>query len=236
MKARFSLAVLLCLIIVAALPRSALAEPIKLDPLSLVLGASGPVFAVVWLLIAAAALVWVITVLKARQLSRWLQAERLFEEEALAKLDKLEQVARHHPDAIGSQVVAALAQQRRHPEILEAVAERALVGQQQRLFALMPTLSSIGAAAPFVGLFGTVYGIMDAFLRIGNERSASLPVVAPAIGEALIATAIGLFAAIPAVVAYNGLAGRLEGLLQRTRASSRGWLRVLSEEGSAHRR
>ena len=64
--------------------------------------------------------------------------------------------------------------------------------------------------APFVGLFGTVYGIMDAFIRIGQEKSASLPVVAPAIGEALITTAIGLAAAIPAVV-----------LLQRHRQARR---------------
>ena len=88
----------------------------------------------------------------------------------------------------------------------------------------MPTLSSIAAAAPFVGLFGTVYGIMDAFLRIGQERSASLPVVAPAIGEALITTAIGLFAAIPAVVAYNAINKLIEDLLAEIEASSGGWI------------
>ena len=214
---------------------TAQAEPIKLDPLSLVLGSSGPVFGVVWLLVGASALVWAITVLKARQLGRWVRAEQQFEQEALADLDRLEKIARRHPDAIGSRVVEGLLAQRLHPEILESVADRILVGQQQRLFALMPALSTIGAAAPFVGLFGTVYGIMDAFLRIGNEKSASLPVVAPAIGEALIATAIGLFAAIPAVVAYNALSGRLEGLLERARASSRGWLKVISQAGSPGR-
>ena len=90
----------------------------------------------------------------------------------------------------------------------------------------MPTLSSIAAAGPFVGLFGTVYGIMDAFLRIGQEKSASLPVVAPAIGEALITTAIGLFAAIPAVVAYNAISKRVDDLLSEVEASTDGWVLI----------
>jgi biopolymer transport protein TolQ len=68
---------------------------------------------------------------------------------------------------------------------------------------LMPFLATTGSVTPFIGLFGTVWGIMDAFLRIGVTRSASLVSVAPGIAEALIATAAGLFAAIPAVIAYN---------------------------------
>ena len=86
----------------------------------------------------------------------------------------------------------------------------------------MPTLSSIAAASPFVGLFGTVWGIMQAFLRIGVEKSASLPVVAPAIGEALIATAVGLVAAIPATIAYNYVDKRIADLLDEARRLSRG--------------
>ena len=93
---------------------------------------------------------------------------------------------------------------------------------------MMTALSSIGSASPFVGLFGTVYGIMDAFLRIGRERSATLPVVAPAIGEALIATAVGLFAAIPAVIAFNALAKRQDDLLARVEAAAREWVVVLA--------
>jgi biopolymer transport protein TolQ len=64
-------------------------------------------------------------------------------------------------------------------------------------------LASVGAAAPFIGLFGTVWGIMNAFHALGNVKQATLNLVAPGIAEALIATAMGLFAAIPAVVAYN---------------------------------
>ena len=73
----------------------------------------------------------------------------------------------------------------------------------------MQYLASVGSNGPFIGLFGTVYGIMDAFLSIGNQQSANLPVVAPKIAEALIATAIGLVAAIPSVMAYNFFARRV---------------------------
>jgi biopolymer transport protein TolQ len=64
-------------------------------------------------------------------------------------------------------------------------------------------LATTGAVAPFVGLFGTVWGIMNSFFQIGQQQNSSLAVVAPGISEALFATAIGLFAAIPAVIAYN---------------------------------
>lgn len=64
-------------------------------------------------------------------------------------------------------------------------------------------LATVGSVAPFVGLFGTVWGIMNSFFQIGQQQNSSLAVVAPGISEALFATAIGLFAAIPAVIAYN---------------------------------
>ena len=71
-------------------------------------------------------------------------------------------------------------------------------------------LATIGATAPFVGLFGTVIGIMNSFINIGSAGSSSLGVVAPGIAEALIATALGLFAAIPAVYFYNEITGKVK--------------------------
>ena len=68
---------------------------------------------------------------------------------------------------------------------------------------LVSFLATTGSTAPFIGLFGTVWGIMDSFINIGNTKDTSLAVVAPGISEALVATAVGLFAAIPAVVFYN---------------------------------
>jgi biopolymer transport protein TolQ len=82
-----------------------------------------------------------------------------------------------------------------------------------RLEQSLSTLATVGSTSPYVGLFGTVWGIMSAFASLGNAQQATLAMVAPGISEALITTAIGLFAAIPAVVAFNRYAdqvGRLE--------------------------
>ena len=80
---------------------------------------------------------------------------------------------------------------------------RATTTETHRLEKFLTFLATTGSTAPFIGLFGTVWGIMDAFHGIGKTGSASLAVVAPGISEALIVTAIGLAAAIPAVVGYN---------------------------------
>jgi biopolymer transport protein TolQ len=82
-----------------------------------------------------------------------------------------------------------------------------------RLEHSLATLATVGSTSPYVGLFGTVWGIMNAFSGLGNTQQATLAMVAPGISEALVATAIGLFAAIPAVIAFNRFAdqvGRLE--------------------------
>jgi biopolymer transport protein TolQ len=110
------------------------------------------------------------------------------------------------------------------------VAKRAIVNEQQRASTLMPLLSSIASSAPFIGLFGTVWGIMDAFLQIGVHKSASLPVVAPAIGEALIATAFGLVAAIPATIGFNFVDQRITDLMSEVEASSETWVETLAAD------
>jgi biopolymer transport protein TolQ len=84
-----------------------------------------------------------------------------------------------------------------------------------RLEASLATLATVGSTSPYVGLFGTVWGIMSAFSSLGNVQQATLAMVAPGISEALIATAIGLFAAIPAVVAYNRFADQVARLEMR---------------------
>lgn len=82
-----------------------------------------------------------------------------------------------------------------------------------RLERMMSFLATTGSVTPFIGLLGTVLGIMDAFIQIGISRSASLNTVAPGIAEALIATALGLFAAIPAVIAYNHFLHQIKNLI-----------------------
>ncbi|UCC55973.1 MAG: protein TolQ [Gammaproteobacteria bacterium] len=76
-------------------------------------------------------------------------------------------------------------------------------------------LATVGSTSPYVGLFGTVWGIMNAFRSLGNAQQATLSMVAPGIAEALIATAMGLFAAIPAVIAYNRYSNDVERLINR---------------------
>jgi biopolymer transport protein TolQ len=78
-----------------------------------------------------------------------------------------------------------------------------------RLEQSLATLATIGSTSPYVGLFGTVWGIMNSFRALGNVQSATLAMVAPGIAEALVATAMGLFAAIPAVIAYNRYADKV---------------------------
>jgi len=87
--------------------------------------------------------------------------------------------------------------------------DQASISEISRLEKNLGFLATTGSTAPFIGLFGTVWGIMDAFRQIGIRGSASLATVAPGISEALIATAFGLLAAIPAVVAYNYFLGKI---------------------------
>ncbi|MDX1252787.1 MAG: protein TolQ [Gammaproteobacteria bacterium] len=79
----------------------------------------------------------------------------------------------------------------------------------------LPFLATVGSTSPYVGLFGTVWGIMNSFRSLGNVHQATLAMVAPGIAEALIATAMGLFAAIPAVIAYNRYNNDVERLINR---------------------
>jgi len=83
------------------------------------------------------------------------------------------------------------------------------------LDANLPFLATVGSTSPYVGLFGTVWGIMNSFRSLGNAQQATLSSVAPGIAEALIATAMGLFAAIPAVIAYNRFSHEVERLETR---------------------
>ena len=89
---------------------------------------------------------------------------------------------------------------------LERAMRSTLKVELQRLEVGLPFLATVGSAAPFIGLFGTVWGIMNSFTSIAQQKDTSLAVVAPGIAEALFATALGLAAAIPAVIAYNQIA------------------------------
>lgn len=94
---------------------------------------------------------------------------------------------------------------------MRIVQSREMAGLEQHL----PFLATVGSISPYVGLFGTVWGIMTSFRALGAVQQVSIAMVAPGISEALIATAIGLFAAIPAVIAYNRFSDQLDRYMQR---------------------
>jgi len=108
-------------------------------------------------------------------------------------------------------------------DVMRDAAQRRLKGLERGL----PFLATVGSAAPFVGLFGTVWGIMHSFTSIAQAKDTSLAVVAPGIAEALFATAVGLFAAIPAVVAYNQFATAMGRAADRIAACLPGLARVV---------
>ena len=102
-----------------------------------------------------------------------------------------------------------------------------------RLEQRLATLATIGSTSPYVGLFGTVWGIMTAFMKLGGMQTATLAVVAPPIAEALIATAMGLFAAIPAVIAYNRYADKVVRLVYRYDGFSEEFSSILKRHARA---
>ena len=113
---------------------------------------------------------------------------------------------------------------------LASVMDTVVVQEADRLAERLNFLATVGSVAPFVGLFGTVWGIMSAFFQIGQEQNSSLAVVAPGIAEALAATAVGLFAAIPAVIAYNRFSHRVNAFDTRLQRFADRFLVSLSRE------
>jgi biopolymer transport protein TolQ len=98
---------------------------------------------------------------------------------------------------------------------LDKVLDVTISRESEKLERRLGFLATVGTSAPFIGLFGTVWGIMNSFQSIAQSSSTNLSVVAPGIAEALFATALGLLAAIPAVIAYNKLSGDSNKLIGR---------------------
>lgn len=204
---------------------SASSDPPKLDPVQLVLQASLPVKAVLVLLVLFSVACWLVIGVKALHLSRARGESKRFIQvfDQTKHFDDLAQrLAEYRGSpfarifAVGYDEMNRFTRGERGIVLsdaqgthVEASTRRAAAAEVTHLEGWMSLLGTIGSTAPFIGLFGTVYGIMDAFLSIGNQQNANLPVVAPKIAEALIATAIGLVAAIPSVMAYNYFARRV---------------------------
>ncbi len=190
-----------------------------LDPVQLFLGADVVVQAVIAGLLLASIWVWTQIVAIALRLTSARRRCDAYERE-FWKADDPEALHAEKGGNVASARVAmaGLAEWRRAGKGADrdgtrqriAVAlDGAVAVEADRLAEPLNFLATVGSVAPFVGLFGTVWGIMNSFFQIGEQQNSSLSVVAPGISEALFATAIGLFAAIPAVIAYNRYSHRV---------------------------
>ena len=116
------------------------------------------------------------------------------------------------------------------PQRIDRVMQVTMGREMEQLEARMGFLASVGSTSPFIGLFGTVWGIMNSFHHIGETKNTSLAVVAPGIAEALFATALGLVAAIPAVLAYNKLSSDIDRYSKRLEAFAGEFGAILSRQ------
>jgi biopolymer transport protein TolQ len=185
-----------------------------------------PVVKIVMLTLAVASIwSWAVAVDKWLQFGDLEQHARKFEREFWSgrSLDEMEDRSDRPRDAL-SRVYAAAAREWREARRVGVAGENAqlMLDRVDRLMAAqvsrelgrasrnLGVLATVGASSPFIGLFGTVWGIMNAFTDIAQQQQTNLAVVAPGIAEALFATALGLVAAIPAVIFYNKFAGDLD--------------------------
>ena len=207
------------------------AAPTRLNPIELFLDADIVVQAVMVGLLLASVWSWMIIISFAMRISSARRRSTAFEN-AFWQADDFDAVMReHHKRNVPSVRVAnaAMAEWKRSTKAglkdrdgarqrIASAMESQVATEADELSDRLGFLATVGSVAPFVGLFGTVWGIMNSFFQIGAQNNSSLAVVAPGISEALFATAIGLFAAIPAVIAYNRFSGAVnsfEGRMQR---------------------
>ncbi len=203
------------------------APPTRLDPVKLFSDADIVVQLVIIGLLAASVWAWTIIVSFSLKMGSVRSAAAKFEAEFWSNDDPEGLIARTKGDNPSLRVAGAgLSEFRRSTKkgIRDKAATLARIGQAMegqvaaeadKLAERLGFLATTGAVAPFVGLFGTVWGIMNSFFQIGSQNNSSLAVVAPGISEALFATAIGLFAAIPAVIAFNRFSGSVDGFEAR---------------------
>jgi len=185
----------------------------------LVLNASLVVKSVMAMLMLASFVSWIMIFQRFFFLGKAKRALRQFEDRFWSGVDlgQLFREVSEHPQSDGGaeeifragikEYTRLTTQKNYDPEAVMEGVERsmrvALAREEEKLDAHLPFLASVGSTSPYVGLFGTVWGIMNSFRGLANMQQATLSSVAPGISEALVATAMGLFAAIPAVLAYN---------------------------------
>jgi len=211
--------------------------------MALVLNADPIVQGVMAILVLASVSCWAITVEKLVRLGALRRAARNFE--SAVKADALLGTQTKAGEGIQAAILAAATREKRDGidagesryefrVRLEMVMRQAMAQHLRQVEPGLPFLATVGSAAPFIGLFGTVWGIMNSFTAIAGSNDTSLAVVAPGIAEALFATALGLVAAIPAVVLYNKFSTDLGRLAQRFNVAINEAARQFSRGASGH--
>ncbi|WP_085631867.1 MULTISPECIES: MotA/TolQ/ExbB proton channel family protein [unclassified Pseudomonas] len=181
--------------------------------------------AVIWLLVAFSVATWGLALLKAVQFGRLKAQDRRFHKRfwAASSLDSAAELSETQPGAaarvaqagyaaiqVGEAPAADLSQAINHQDRLERALRQQIVRERRSLETGLAVVASIGSTSPFIGLFGTVWGIMEALKGISAAGSASLETVAGPIGAALVATGVGIAVAVPAVLVYNYFLRRLK--------------------------
>ncbi len=196
---------------------------------SLIVNASLLVQLVMLLLLLASMISWIMILQRARVLKTARQNIELFEDQFWSGIDlsKLFRQVNAKPNSEnGAETIfrSGIREFTRLRQQTDADGEAVMEGvqramrvaiskEEERLETHLSFLASVGSTSPYIGLFGTVWGIMNSFRGLANAYQATLATVAPGISEALIATAMGLFAAIPAVIAYNNFSHQLDSIL-----------------------
>ena len=198
---------------------------------NLILGASPLVMFVMLVLLVASVASWALIFAKRRQMLKAKREAQAFEDEFWSTEDLtalFNRVSKQDEAVTGMERIfesgfREFARLRKHggldaTDILDGAQRAMKVAVSRELEALeasLPTLATVGSVSPYIGLFGTVWGIMNSFQALGNVHHATLAMVAPGISEALVATAMGLFAAIPAVIAYNRFSSDIDRIFGR---------------------
>ncbi|MCK4939071.1 MAG: protein TolQ [Rhodospirillaceae bacterium] len=211
---------------------------------SLFMRADWVVKLVIMMLLAASVWSWAIIFDKASNMRKLNRLAREFENTFWSgtSLDDLfNKIGSQPKDPMSAVFVSAMREWRRSTEKgtiagssmserVERVMQITVSREMERVERYLTFLASTGSTAPFIGLFGTVWGIMNSFQSIAVSKNTSLAVVAPGIAEALFATALGLLAAIPAVLAYNKLSGDMERYSTRLEGFAIEFMAILSRQ------
>ncbi|MGF1645098.1 MAG: protein TolQ [Thiotrichales bacterium] len=198
--------------------------------ISLIMQASPVVKAVMALLVLASMASWALIVIKWRVIGKAKRCAEQFEERfwSSTDLDFLYKDLTNRGESVGMENIfvsgfkeylrQVKTQSHAHISAVDTIGRSmrvALAREVDELESSLAFLATVGSTSPYIGLFGTVWGIMNSFMALSDAKVTTLSAVAPGIAEALIATAIGLFAAIPAVIAYNRYADDVERLITR---------------------